>query len=381
MNADSEDSLFIFGGDLLDDASAGGLVFWEDGLGNHDLDNDGKPELLYYTTLYNETDQVTERSCYVAEFENGTFVERFAEDPDEELMGVQVADLNDDGKSELCLYYFHWISTSTYTNRLVVLDPSNNYQEKFTVEHQSVQPVPYTAPVMGNGVDIDGDGVGEFFLRIYELVSTDTYRQSIEIFDGATGEMEWSKQYAVGTSAVPNLPNKAVEFGGITYPSSDFNGNGKIDFGIAEHQFDGEELLASRFAIYEFSGSTPPALEIDVATDKANYGPGEALQAKIGGRNTGANAVVDVYIAIVTPDGKICCAPSWQAGITPWIPNFNFPGGYTLSPPVAFFDPFFLPCNTPPINVAGGYLFAGALTPPGNFTFLSLDTAAFNFGM
>jgi len=122
-------------------------------------------------------------------------------------------------------------------------------------------------------------------------------------------------------------------------------------------------------------------LEINVATDKANYGTGEAMQPLIGGRNTGLSTMVDVYIAIVTPDGKICCAPNWEPGITPWIAGFNFPGGYILNPPVAFFNPFFLPCNTPPINVSGGYLFAGALTPPGNFTFLSLDTAAFNFGM
>ncbi|MBN1591642.1 MAG: hypothetical protein JW941_00170 [Candidatus Coatesbacteria bacterium] len=377
INGDTEEEFFSYGEDLTSQARAAGAVFWNDGFGSHDLDMDGNPDLLYYTVEYDDDGYVSEGACYVVEYEGGSFVERFAWDPDPEINAIQVYDLDGDGVREICIYTFHSTTTS-YTNSIFVFDPMNNYQEKFSIDHSNVQPIPYYAPVLHNGVDLDGDGHGEIMLRIYERVSETTNRQSIEIYDGATGELDWVKEYSIGTNAVPEEPRAETEYAGYTYLSSDFNGNGKIEFAIGEHQFEDEELLASRFTIYEFGGETPPVIEINVEVDKSAYQAGDLIQPKIGGKNTGSTQIVDVYIAFVY-QGAIYCAPTWAAGVTPWISNFEFPGGFELEPSV-FFDAFSLPCDTPPINVAGEYWFAGALTPPGVFEFLSLDYAVFNFG-
>ncbi len=384
INGDSEQELFGFGEQLLDDSMTYGAVFWEDGFGGHDLDMDGNPELLYYAILWEERAdgemQPAERSCYIVEYEGGVFVDRFVQDPDEELMSVQVYDLDGDGIRELCLYYFHWIGTSgSYTNRLVVYDPTNNYQEKFRVEHSNVQPVGYTAPVQGDGVDLDGDGVGEFVLQIYESVGLDDSQYKLEIYDGATGELEWEKQYGRGTAVRVGWADEETTYAGITYPATDFNGNGNIDFGVSEFQFEDEELIAAKYSIFEGSGVAPPPLKIWVETDKANYLPGETIDLKIGGYNTGAGILVDIYIAIVKSDGSIHCAPSWLPGIRPWISNFGFPPDFSMMPGTFF--TFTLPCDLPPINSGGEYLFAGALTPPGEFTFLDLELAVFTLGM
>ena len=167
----------------------------------------------------------------------------------------------------------------------------------------------------------------------------------------------------------------------MTNSEYDFNGNGKLNFGVSETQTEGEdyELVAAKYSVFEGSGVPLPELDIWVETDKAKYFAGETIELRIGGRNTGVDMLVDVYIAIVKSDGSIHCAPSWLPGIEPWIPNFMFPGGFTMLP--ATFFTFTLPCDLPPINTPGDYFFAGALTPPGDFTFLDLELAVFSFGV
>ena len=383
INGDTQAELFSYGEDLLDDTSTYGAVFWDDGRGDHDLDMDGNPDLLYYGIKWEQRQdgawQPVERSCYIDEYENGTFVNRFTHDPDEELMSVQVYDLDGDGVRELCLYYFT-SGTTTYSDRLIVLDPTNNYQEKFRVEYTDEQPVGYTAPVRGNGVDLDGDGVGDFILQIYKAIGTTDFQYRVEIRNGATGALEWQKDFGRGTYLSIDWAQAETTYAGITIPATDFNGNGKIDFGISELQEDELandklELVAGKFSIYECSGAAGPS--IDVATDKGDYVAGDTIQLKIGGSNPGPDTTVDIYIAIVEPNGSIDCAPSWLPGITCWIPSFVFPGGLTV-PPFTIAS-FALPCNPPAINRTGNYLFAGALTPPGEFTFLSLDVAPFNY--
>ena len=43
VNGDSEEELFSYGEQLLDETRVYGDVFWDDGLGGHDLDMDGNP--------------------------------------------------------------------------------------------------------------------------------------------------------------------------------------------------------------------------------------------------------------------------------------------------------------------------------------------------
>ncbi|HUT03419.1 MAG TPA: hypothetical protein VM163_05965 [bacterium] len=384
INGDTQAELFSYGEDLLDDSSTYGAIFWEDGLGGHDLDMDGNPDLLYYSIKWEERAdggfQPAERSCYIAEYQGGTFVNRFTHDPDEELMSVQVFDLDGDGVRELCLYYFT-SGTTTYSNRLIVLDPTSNYTEKFRVEYTDEQPVGYTAPIRGNGVDLDGDGVGEFILQVYKAIGTTDLQYRVEIRNGATGALEWQKQFGRGTYLAIDWAQAETAYAGLLVPASDFNGNGKIDFGISELQEEKLpdnklKLIAAKLGIYECSGGAGPSISVE--TDKTDYHAGDTIQLKIGGSNPGLAVAVDIYIAIIEPNGSIDCAPSWLPGITAWIPSFVFPGDLSVAPfTIAAFG---LPCSPPPINSTGTYWFAGALTPPGEFTpFISLDIAEFHY--
>ena len=240
--------------------------------------------------------------------------------------------------------------------------------------------IPYTQPLQygGVGLDIDGDGAGEFLMLDYEWVSDTEGQYTVQIRDGATGTLEWEKQYGPGVNIQIDWASEAFTEAGITSPSTDFNGNGNLDFGVAEVQYEGDyELVAAKYTIYEGTGA--PDLEIWVETDKTSYVPGDAIELKVGGRNTGMDRMVDIYIAIVKSDGSIHCADSWMPGITAWIPGFVFPGGFSMMP-VPFYT-FILPCDLPPINSGGEYFFAGALTPPGTLEFLDLELAVFNFGM
>jgi len=384
FNSDSEQELFSYGEQLLDDSMTYGSVFWDDAFGGHDLDQDGNAEILYQAVKYEEDTQgvnrIIERSCFVAEYDGGMFVPRFEQDTSYDLKAVEVRDLDADGIDELCLSFFIR-EDSGYRYEFIVYDPMNGYQEKFRIVLQDHQFIPYTQPLQygGVGVDIDGDGVGEFLMVDYEWVTTSEGQYTVQIRDGATGELEWEKQYGRGVSVSVDWAGEETTYAGIISPSTDFNGNGKLNFGVSERQSEGDdyELIAAKYTIFEGTGA--PTLEIWVETDKTNYIPGDTIELKIGGRNTGIDRMVDVYIAIVKSDGSIHCAPSWMPGITPWIPGFMFPGGFSMAP-VTFFT-FTLPCDLPPINSGGEYFYAGALTTPGQLDFLDLELAVFNFGM
>ncbi|MBN2209716.1 MAG: hypothetical protein JW759_10535 [Candidatus Coatesbacteria bacterium] len=384
FNADSEQGLFSFGELLLDDSITSGAVFWEDGLDGHDLNHDGNPEILYMATQYEEDTQgvnrISERSAYVKEYQNGTFVTRFAQDPSLELKGVEVCDLDADGTDELCLSFFIRVSSSAYRYETIVYDPMNGYQEKFRIVLQNHQLIPYTQPLTyyrnGLGVDIDGDGVGEFMTLDYEWVTQTEGQYKVQIRDGATGAIEWEKQYGRGVYVSVDWAEGERTIGGIIYPSTDFDHNGKLNFGVSESQVEDEELVAAKYTIFE-PGIAAPKLDIWVDTDKSSYGPGNSIDLKIGGQNTGMATVVDIYVAIVRPDGAICCAPSFEPGISPWITGFVFPGGFSMQP--ATFWTWTLPYS--PIETPGNYLLAGALTPPGQFTFLDLEVADFTYGL
>lgn len=373
---DENDVLFSFGQDFTDDAVALGNVFWEDGQGNHDLDHDGNPELLYFSRRYEEDTQgvnrIVEMSCYIVEYEGGAWQPRFEHEVDPNLKGVQVTDLNADGNFEVCLSYFIR-GTSTYTYESHVYDPMNNYQEKFCMTLDDHQFIPYTAPFTdgGLGYDIDGDGVGEFLMLDYEWVSQTEGQYQVQIRNGNTGEIEWSKQYGRGVDISADWVEEEMTIRGIVRPSSDMNGNGKLNFGISEHQREGEDLIAARFTLFEFGKQVEPELAVWVETDSADYDAGDLLTLKIGGQNTGSmDVAVDVYLALVPGStGQILCAPSWAPGITPWLSNFVMPANFTL-PPTPFFS-WMLPSgggvDAPPIDTEGQYWFGAVLTEPGNF--------------
>ncbi|MCD6327629.1 hypothetical protein J7M28_08760 [bacterium] len=380
----TQDVLFSCGEDLAEGERVNGGVFWN-GPDTTDMDLDGNPDIFYYTTTYEEDTQGDLRpvsmAVYVDEYEGGIFLQRFEVEDTDGLYAAQAYDLDGDGARELFLSFFVF-ETSTYTDTLIAYDPLNNYQPKFEIELDSEQAIGYTNPLRGPGVDLDDDGVAEFILDIFWRPGEGEEQRRVEIRNGATGAVEWSKEFPVDYNVSINWAKDDAEVAGYNYPSSDLTGNGKMNFVLGQVQYDDEDLNAVKYTVYGHGGVTPPHVEITVETDKAAYVVGEPIEVSLGCENTGLDVNVDVYVALVTPTGGIYCAPSWEAGVIPWLADFTMPGGFVISPPWPFFT-IDTPSDSPPINGPGTYAFGAVLTEPGNFNNMLCDIslAFFDYGM
>jgi hypothetical protein len=298
------------------------------------------------------------------------------------MRSAQIRDLDADGKDELCLSFYIRQGVGSYKYETIVYDPMNGYQEKFRMTLEDHQFIPYTEPLRygGVGVDIDGDGSGEFLMVDYEWVGENEGQYQVQIRDGATGAIEWSKQYSRGVNIAVEWAEASRLIGDLTRISTDVTGNGELNFGIGETQTQGEELIAGRFTLFEIESGQLPELSITVETDAPAYAPQDTIELRIGCKNTGMDVYVDVYVAMVTADGKIHCAPSWAPGITPWLSNFCIPSGFAIAPfPFFWFD---VPRVDPPvIQNEGDYWFAAVLTTAGVFDFVTdISMAQFHYG-
>ena len=207
-------------------------------------------------------------------------------------------------------------------------------------------------------------------------------KQRIEIRNGNTGDVVWSKQYPLGYDIRALWAMDDAEVGGYSYPDSDLTGNGKMNFVLGQVQMDDDDLNAVKYTVYECGGVTPPHVAISVETDKGAYASGEPIEVRLGCENTGLDVNVDVYVALVTPTGGIYCAPTWEAGVIPWLADFTVPGGFVIAPPFPFFT-INTPSDSPPINGPGTYAFGAVLTVPGDFNNMlcDIDMAFFDYGM
>jgi len=104
--------------------------------------------------------------------------------------------------------------------------------------------------------------------------------------------------------------------------------------------------------------------QIECSLNSGEFAPGDLLVGFIEAQNGGADVAVDVYVAFVLPNGTIIslAAGALTIGIHPWVSNVVLPSGYHFGPSEVF-------RMTVP-DCPGSYLFAAALTEPGQFEFI-----------
>lgn len=98
--------------------------------------------------------------------------------------------------------------------------------------------------------------------------------------------------------------------------------------------------------------------QIGIYTDKETYAQGDTIEVSISVQNDGPGMAVAVYVGLLTPAGRIfTLGPwGWSPSIEPWLADLFLPASFTIPPtPFWWFD---VPCNTPPIGLAGAYYFA-----------------------
>ncbi len=97
-----------------------------------------------------------------------------------------------------------------------------------------------------------------------------------------------------------------------------------------------------------------------------NFAPGDTLIAQVEIDNPGPAVAVDVYVAIVLPDGAIMCftGGSFALGLYAWFSDITLVEGFASGVVTAFETPV-------PGGMDGNYLFAAALTEPGTLTYLA----------
>ena len=380
-DSDTQQALWSYGYSSPSGVRTYATVFSDDNLGNHDLDGDGNPDIVYYGIQFDEEWNRLQVSCYVDEYSDGSFQTRFSEPLSEDLLAVMVRDLDGDGYGELCLYYFILKGMGSYDAKIIVYDPMNGYQEKFRIEYEDEQPVPWYAPIAAEGADVNGDGTKDFYLNVYSGSET-RFTQRIEIYNGQTGALEWTKEFGNNIYVSVDWAEEERTVAGHTFLNTDVNGNGKLNFIVRKAMYENEELAGADFSIYEYSGGvTPPKLEIWIDTDKDTYVPGDTVAVSLGAKNEGGDAFVDVYVALIPEEtGTIYCAPSWQPGIWPWFSNLLFPSGLYI--PSTHFFSIMLPSLQPKIDKEGKYWFAAVLAQAGDFSKWLTDVAwaPFDYG-
>jgi len=124
----------------------------------------------------------------------------------------------------------------------------------------------------------------------------------------------------------------------------------------------------------------PPVLvaapQVFIYTDKGSYQAGDTIEVSLAGENYGEGINVDVYIALLTPDGALYTLGElvWFNGIGPWIQNIYLPSQFNMDRSPFFWFP--LPCQMPPIDQPGEFAFMAGLMHSATFEFASTISAA-----
>ena len=125
---------------------------------------------------------------------------------------------------------------------------------------------------------------------------------------------------------------------------------------------------------YPLTSGEGPVIECLLNADE--FSTGDQLVGLYEINNPGAQVTVDVYFAFVMPDGAILCISSTRIdfGIFPCMTDVFLEQGYSMAPETLV--DIAVPGGLPD----GGYLFAGALSTPGEFAVIG-DLSLFAFSM
>jgi predicted outer membrane repeat protein len=117
---------------------------------------------------------------------------------------------------------------------------------------------------------------------------------------------------------------------------------------------------------YHYPTGVPGELAIDCYLNHDNFAAGDALIAQVEVDNSGPDIAVDVYVAIVLPDGAIMTLTGggFAVGLYPWFSGVTLVEGFASGTVTVFETPV-------PGGMDGDYIFAAALTDPGTLTYLA----------
>ena len=117
---------------------------------------------------------------------------------------------------------------------------------------------------------------------------------------------------------------------------------------------------------YHYPTDVQGELAIYCHLNGESFAPGDNLIAQLEVDNPGSEVAVDVYVAIVLPNGAIMTftGSSFAVGLYPWFSDVTLVEGFKSGVVTAFETPV-------PGGVDGGYLFAAALTEPSTLTYLA----------
>jgi len=115
---------------------------------------------------------------------------------------------------------------------------------------------------------------------------------------------------------------------------------------------------------YHYPTSLNQNPQIECRLNEREFTPGDTLVGSIEANNPGPTVSVDAYIAFVLPSGALISvtADGLANGTHPWISNVTLPGGSNFGPTEVLWT------TTP--QSPGDYLFAAALTEPGELDFI-----------
>ncbi|MBN1592900.1 MAG: formylglycine-generating enzyme family protein [Candidatus Coatesbacteria bacterium] len=130
-------------------------------------------------------------------------------------------------------------------------------------------------------------------------------------------------------------------------------------------------LFVSLAALFSICVSASAAPTVNIFTNAASFGPGDAIERSLSAANEDEAMSVDVYVGIVMTDGDIWTTQSdgWSRSIEPWITSIHVPSGFQMERSV--FWTIDLPRDPPPIRVSGDYFFAVVLMYPGTPEWIS----------
>ena len=112
---------------------------------------------------------------------------------------------------------------------------------------------------------------------------------------------------------------------------------------------------------------------IEASLNAGVFAPGKTIEAFVSLENRACDVVVEVYVALILPDGMILCfiPDGLGFGVFPYSAPVLLPGGYAVGPLKT------IDLTVPPEAPCGGYLYAAALSLIDGETFISMSVCPF----
>jgi len=89
-------------------------------------------------------------------------------------------------------------------------------------------------------------------------------------------------------------------------------------------------------SLYAYHKAAGPAIELSLSTDQSQYAAGDTHVARISATNTGGDVDVDLYVAIMLPDGTLFFWPDFSSEMSPGYWMTPMPEGFSISDYVFF---------------------------------------------